>query len=145
MQELFEDFPLVIEHSIAWRDMDAFQHVNNATYFTYFESARIAYFEKIGVLTHMQETQEGPILASTQCRFKRPLKYPDTIFLCARTSDIQADRFTMQYRIVGRTLQAIAAEGEGKIVYFNYATNKKSNIPATIRNAMVALESEKSP
>ena len=58
--------------------MDAFSHVNNAKYFTYFETARMAYFEQTGVMS-LEMTREGPILASTQCRFKLPVTYPDTL------------------------------------------------------------------
>ena len=47
MEKLLQNYPVVIEIPVAWGDMDAFQHVNNVTYFKYFESARIAYFEKI--------------------------------------------------------------------------------------------------
>ena len=55
----------------------------------------------------------GPILASTQCRFRRPLAYPDRLRVGARTVDIGDDRFTMQYRIVSRTLGEVAADGGG--------------------------------
>jgi acyl-CoA thioester hydrolase len=47
MKELISTYPVIIEIPLAWGDMDAFQHVNNVVYFKHFESARIAYFEKI--------------------------------------------------------------------------------------------------
>ena len=46
MNELLTDYPIVITQEVIWADMDAYRHVNNAVYFRYFESARMAYFEK---------------------------------------------------------------------------------------------------
>ena len=46
MEKLTERYPVVIEIPVAWGEMDAFQHLNNIVYFRYFESARIAYFER---------------------------------------------------------------------------------------------------
>jgi acyl-CoA thioester hydrolase len=60
MKDTISDYPVIIEIPIAWGDMDAFQHVNNTVYFKHFESARIAYFEKINFLEVMNETDIGP-------------------------------------------------------------------------------------
>ena len=73
------DYPVTIEVPVAWGEMDAFQHVNNIVYFRYFESARIAYFDKIGIWEFMEADGVGPILASTRCSFKIPLAFPDTV------------------------------------------------------------------
>ena len=64
---------------VQWGDMDAFQHVNNTVYFRYFENARLEYFRRPGWFEFERATGIGPILASTQARFRRPLTYPDTI------------------------------------------------------------------
>lgn len=43
-----EGFPVVVRIPVLWGDMDALGHVNNARYFAWFESARIALFERVG-------------------------------------------------------------------------------------------------
>jgi acyl-CoA thioester hydrolase len=143
MSDLLESFPVVITFPIAWGEMDAFQHVNNVVYFRYFESARIAYFERLEFMELMQATGVGPILASTQCRFKIPLTYPDTLDVGARISDIGDDRFVMRYAVASRRFQKIAAEGEGLIVAFDYRENKKAALPEEIRRRIEALETSK--
>lgn len=50
MHQSLEGFPVVIELPVVWGEMDAFAHVNNVVYFRYFESARIAYLERINCL-----------------------------------------------------------------------------------------------
>ena len=140
MQTLIEKCPVVIETPIAWGQMDAFQHLNNTTYFRFFESGRIAYFERLNFLEYMEETGIGPILASTSCRFKIPLTYPDTVSIGTRVSEVQADRFTMDYYVVSHKHQKVAAEGTGLIVCFNYRENKKAPIPSELRERITQLE-----
>ncbi|MCB0148997.1 MAG: acyl-CoA thioesterase, partial [Caldilineaceae bacterium] len=53
MHDLLAGYPVVIEIPVAWGEMDAFQHVNNIVYFRYFESGRIAYFERAGMMNLM--------------------------------------------------------------------------------------------
>ncbi len=140
MKKLLADYPVTIETPVAWGEMDAFKHVNNIVYFRYFESARIAYFEKLQLMRFMEETAIGPILASTQCKYKYPLTYPDTVTVGATVSAIEEERFTMNYVVVSHTHELIAASGEGIIVSFNYRENKKTKIPDIIRERIFALE-----
>ena len=137
---LLEGYQVVIEIPIAWGDMDAYQHVNNVAYFRYFESARIAYAEKIGLHTLKERTGIGPILGSTSCKYKLPLTYPDTISVGTKISDIAEDRFTMKYVIVSHKHQKIAAEGDGVVVMFNYNEGRKTAISEEINMKIRAFE-----
>jgi acyl-CoA thioester hydrolase len=140
MRSLLEQFPIVIETPIAWGQMDAFQHLNNTAYFRFFESGRIAYFERLNFLEYLEETGVGPILASTSCRFKIPLTYPDTIFIGTRVSEVGDDRFTMDYHVVSQKHQKVAAEGTGLIVCFNYREKRKADLPNELRERIAKLE-----
>lgn len=136
--DLLHDYPMVVELPVAWGDMDAFGHVNNTVFFRYFESARIAYLGEIGFQGEGDEL--GPILASTHCRFRRPLTYPDTIRVGARTTEVQADRFTMEYRIVSEKLSDVAADGGGVVVSFHYRERRKAPLPEAVRRKIEALK-----
>ena len=140
MENLTEGYPVVIEIPVAWGEMDAFQHLNNIVYFRYFESARIAYFEKLDLLELMTQKGIGPILASTSCKFRIPLTYPDKVLSGAKVSKIEKDRFTMNYIVVSTKLERVAAEGEGLIVAYNYRENKKITIPQNMRDRIMNIE-----
>lgn len=140
MEHLLKHCPVVIETPLVWGEMDAFQHLNNTAYFRYFESARIAYFERLKLLEYMEATGVGPILASTSCRFKIPLTYPDKVSVGARVSKIEDDRFTMEYYVVSHKHQKVAAEGIGLIVSFNYKENKKAPLPSELKQRIEELE-----
>jgi acyl-CoA thioester hydrolase len=138
MTDLLEDFSIIIEIPVAWGEMDAFGHVNNIVYFRYFESARMAYLSAVGF---RGASGLGPILASTQCRFRRPLEYPDTVRVGARTVGLDDDRFTMEYRVVSLQHSALAAEGSGLIVAYDYETRAKTLLPARVRERIERIES----
>jgi len=131
-----KQYPFLLEDKVEWGDMDAFQHVNNTMYFRYFERIRFVCFDRLGVLDEMERSGIGPILASTQCRYRSALTYPDIILTGTRITDMKADRFLMKYGIYSMKDQCVAAEGEGFIIYFDYNNNSKVNIPATLYNAM---------
>jgi len=140
MKELISAYPVVIEIPVAWGDMDAFQHVNNIMYFKYFESARISYFGKINFMKVMNKTGIGPILASTQCRYKIPLTYPDYVTVGAKVDTIEKERFIMKYAVISHRHEKIAALGEGVLVTFDYQNNKKALIPDDIKKRIIVLE-----
>jgi len=140
MSTLLKDYPVIIEFPVAWGEMDAFQHINNIAYFRYFESARIAYFEKMDIIGYMMETGIGPILAATSCKFKIPLSYPDKVLIGAKVVSIEEDRFIMNYLVVSAKHQKVAAEGDGVIVTFNYREGKKVTVPEVVRQKILDFE-----
>ena len=135
-----ESFPVTIQIPVAWGEMDSLQHVNNIVYFRYFESVRMAYFERIGYMEYMEDTGLGPILASTQAKFRRPLTYPDTVTIGTSVPHLETDRFTMEFRIVSQQQNAVAADGSGVIVSYDYRKLEKAPMPDVIRQRILELE-----
>jgi acyl-CoA thioester hydrolase len=82
----------------------------------------------------------GPILASTNARYRRPVVYPDTVVIGARVTEVGPDRFTQEYRIVSRAQGEVAAEGGGTLVSYDYAAGRKAPLPERVREAIRALE-----
>lgn len=139
MNDLLKDFPIQVEQELVWGDMDAFQHINNAVFFRYFEDVRMLCFEEIGVNEHMTEHNVGPILANTQADFKAPLIYPDKITVGIKVDDIQTKRFLTHYSIYSHKLNRIAGTGTGLIVYYDYSQGKSCTIPDSIRQNLLSL------
>ncbi len=78
-EPLLAEFRVVITLPVQWGDQDAFGHVNNTVYFRWFESARIAYFARIGLSHALNADPIAPILASISCDYRRPITFPDTV------------------------------------------------------------------
>ncbi len=140
LKQLEKDYPVILSQDIAWGDMDAFGHVNNTVYFRYFENARIEYFSRIGVLLEDKQLRVGPILASAHCNFRIPLDFPDHIHIGIRSRLLSAKKFSMEFAVFSERHGAIAAEGDGLIVYYDYAAGKSCEISDAIVGAIKMLE-----
>jgi len=140
MEKDLADYPVVVNVPVAWGEMDAFGHVNNIVYFRYFETARIAYFEKLDVPEFLERDPIGPILAETTCRFRAALSYPDTVSIGARVMSIGEDRFVMHYAVFSHKLGRMAAEGEGTMVCYDYGQNRKAPVPEKLRRRIEETE-----
>lgn len=138
---ILSEYPVVLQQDVIWGDMDAFRHVNNTVYFRYFEDARIAYFDKIGVHKIKETMEVGPILATTYADFKIPLEYPDRIHIAGRSTILGPRKFSMSYLIYSERFDGIAATGEGLLVFYDYANGASCEIPSKIVTAIEALES----
>ena len=125
---------------VQWGEMDAYGHVNNVVYFRWFESARMSYFARIGWPEIERETGVGPILHSTQARFRAPLHWPDEVEVGVSVADVQDDRFTMRYAVTSRSLGRLVAEGSGLVVAYDYRAGAKARLPEAVRARIAELE-----
>ncbi|MGR5133355.1 acyl-CoA thioesterase [Vibrio alfacsensis] len=141
MDTLLNDFPVITEIKVAWGEMDALQHVNNAVYFRYFETARLDYFNKINLLVDLKTTQVGPVLSETQCRYKLPVTFPDTLLIGSRVVDMQEDRLTMEYQVLSKKWGKITTIATATGVMFDFKNNVKTAIPNHVRHSILELES----
>ena len=116
---------------IRWGDMDAMWHVNNAVYFRYIESARIAWFESLGFVADPRGT--GPVVVNASCTFLRPLVYPGDIEL--RTFAGQPGRSSFETRVeIRRNGDAtLCAEGRAKVVWVDHAAGRSIPLPDAMR------------
>ena len=132
MSKLEEDYPIILIQDVVWGDMDAFQHVNNTVYFRYFEDARWEFFNRSGVNAYKEKHNIGPILAATNCDFRLPLAFPDRIHIGARYTVPSPKKINMEYAVYSEKLDAIAAEGEGLLVYYDYGQGQSCDVPREI-------------
>jgi acyl-CoA thioester hydrolase len=140
-QDLLAGYPVVIRIPIQWGEMDAYGHVSNVVFFRYFESARVLYLERCGLLESYERDKVGAILHSTSCRFRRPLYYPDTAVVGTRVIELGEDRLTMSHELVSEAQDALAAEGTAVVVSYDYTRREPVRIPDDVRAAIEKLES----
>ncbi|HEX3997828.1 MAG TPA: thioesterase family protein [Pirellulales bacterium] len=135
-------FPVVVSLPVQWGEQDMFGHVNNVVYFRWFESARIAYLDRVGLSELMERERIGPILAAISCSYRRQLTFPDTVDVGSRITRIGRTSLTMTHALHSRAQAALVAEGESTIVVFDYRAQKPFPVPAEIREAVASLQTE---
>lgn len=129
-------YPVQLEIPVAWGDMDAFGHVNNTVYFRWFESARMAFFERIGIGSDRPK-KVGPILAKTTCDFLAPVEYPATVVVAVRAQRIGNTSFVMEHEVA--TGGTLVARGGAVVVLIDYTTGEKVRVPDEMRAAIASL------
>jgi len=120
--------------------MDSLGHVNNAVYFRYIESGRIAYFNAIGAGADLGGGGEGPILADIQCSFIGQLRYPAQIDVGTRTAKIGTKSFTVEAGIFLAGEDAPIATSKAVVVWFDYVSQQTAQLPDTLRKRVLELE-----
>lgn len=108
---------------VRWGDMDAFGHVNNAVFFTYCESARIAFFAAVdtdGLAAAAGPDQRlGPGLVSASLDFRRQVHYPAEVDVGLRVGRIGGKSYTLEYALF--VADDVVAEGTSVVVWVDYA------------------------
>jgi acyl-CoA thioester hydrolase len=139
---LLQPYHVVITLPVQWGEQDGFQHVNHAVYFRWFESARIAFWDRAGLWGMVKQSRVGPILASVSCDYRRQLTYPDTVLVGSRVVRLGRTSFAMEQVVVSSAQRAVAAQGRSTIVVFDYAASAPTPIPVSLRRAMEELQGQ---
>ncbi len=130
------DYPVIYEQNVAWGDMDAFGHVNNVIYYRYIESARICYLDVLNIF----KLDINTVVASSQCKYLKPVFYPDQLKIGVRVEEIRNSAFRMNYLIWSSTQQQNVALGEAVIVCVDKESMQKTLIPEIIREKIIKIE-----
>lgn len=114
-----------IEIQVRFADTDAVGHINNASYATWSELARLRFLEESG------NAPVSFILAHLAIDFRRQVDYTDTVHVESRISAIGNTSFTMAQVVYANG--AVAAEVKSVIVSFDYQAQRSIPIPAAFR------------
>ena len=90
-----ENFPFYHKIKTRWRDLDAFRHVNNATFLSYIEDARILFFKRWNI--NLKE--KSLIVASVKIDYIKQLDHPSNLVIGQKVSRIGTTSFDIQSAI----------------------------------------------
>lgn len=118
---------------VAYVDVDVMDHVNNATYFTYMETARCHYYLRLTGLGRIRDLDI--IVASQRCDYLRGLRYDEEFDLTVWPTRIGTTSFTLSYafRMPGGE---IVARAETVIVAYDYSKDQKKPLAPDLRKKL---------
>jgi acyl-CoA thioester hydrolase len=127
----------VVPMDVTFRDIDAFGHVNNAVFFTYFETARtVLWFH----LTGGQDAFDiSFIVARAECDFKAQIRM-ERIEVLVRISEMRNTSLDFLYEI-HKADGTLAATGKVVAVLFDWTTRTKKPIDDELRKKVLSVES----
>jgi acyl-CoA thioester hydrolase len=133
-----EGYRYVYAQEVAFRDLDAFGHVNNAVYLTYIENARIGYVRDVlGI-----ESLDGllMIVASVKIDFRSRANLGETLEIGARTTRVGTKSFDLEHEIRSQDGRLVA-EASTTLVAFDYEGDRTMPIPPEWRERIENYES----
>jgi len=119
-----DDFPFTHEIKTRWRDLDAFRHVNNATFLSYIEDARILFFKRWSI--NLKE--KSLIVASVKIDYISQLEHPSDIIIGQKISRLGTKSFDVQSAIFTKNDKRLVCTSTVTTVCFNFLKNKSVKV-----------------
>ena len=128
-RDLLGPFSHEVAIEVRFADTDGMRHVNNATYLTYCEIARLRYWTDVTGegFSDGNAGAESLILAEARITYRDQTHYGETVIVQSRATRIGTSSFTLQHRLsagpAGGTRRLVAVS-ESVLVRFDYATER---------------------
>ena len=129
-------YPFVCPIQVRWRDLDAFGHVNNATFASYVEMARTEVWRK---RFGGREAMDIPFFVKRlEIDFRRPVGLYDEVRVWLRVGEIGGASFTFEYLIEADG--AAAAEAITTLACVDNTTGRPVRMPNALRATLATLQ-----
>lgn len=121
--------------TVRWRDLDAFNHVNNSNFLTFLEEARLQWLQHVRG-SWFSETAM-PVLASSHVNYRRPIAWPAQLAIELACTRLGGSSITLAHRIVDAADPAcLYSDGDVVLVWMNPESGKAVPLPQAIRDAI---------
>lgn len=137
MPEGWSDGWYVVPWQVIFRDLDAFGHVNNATFFTYFEWGRARLWFALNELAGVPR-DIGFIVARAECDFKQQLNI-EPIEIRTRIAELRNTSIEFATEIRRDDGRQIAATGRVVVVLYDWERQQKVMIGDEFRQKVLEL------
>lgn len=121
-----------------WMDNDAYGHVNNVVYYSWFDTAVNAYLIEQGVLDIHQGETIGLVI-ETQCNYFSPLAFPQTVEAGIRVSRLGGSSVRYEVGLFAAGEALTAARGHFVHVYVDKQTRRPQPLPAPLKTVLETL------
>jgi acyl-CoA thioester hydrolase len=133
------DYTLWEDCAVRASDMDARGHVNNATYFAYFEIVRTNFFMDSPAIAGRQSAGHAPFIVAQECSYHGQIRYPADVEIGMRVKKIGNKSFASEYVVCRRGESEALALGSSTHAWTLVKEGKATPIPEDVRAALEAL------
>ena len=121
-----------------WADNDVYGHVNNVTYYSYFDTAVNQNLVERGAL-HVTDSTEIGVVVETMCRFFKPVAFPDPLEAGLRVEKLGKSSIRYGIGIFRKGDVEAAAAGHFVHVYVRRSDFQVAPVPDAVRRAVEGL------
>ncbi|MFW1753911.1 acyl-CoA thioesterase [Acinetobacter wanghuae] len=130
-----QDYAFFLPIQTRWADNDMFGHVNNVTYYSYFDTAANALLIQHAGFDPKQSPMIG-LVVNSNCQFNQELSYPEVIEVGVAIERIGRSSLTYDLAIFKQGQTEAAAQGNFVHVFVERETRKSTSIPLEMRDAL---------
>jgi acyl-CoA thioester hydrolase len=116
-------------------DNDAYGHVNNVVYYSYFDTVVNEYLIRAGVLD-VERSEVIGLVVETQCRYFSELSFPQTVHAGLRVARIGTSSVRYEIGIFADAADTACAQGHFVHVYVDRNSRRPTALPAPLRAAL---------
>lgn len=119
--------------AVRWRDLDAFNHVNNSKYLSFLEEARLQWMMTLpgmGLDDHV-----APVVAAAQLNYRRPIEWPAQVEVELFVERLGNTSVTVGHRILagGDGAPVLYCDGHVVMVWIDRGTGSAAPLPTAVR------------
>jgi acyl-CoA thioester hydrolase len=131
-------FPHFLEIPTRWMDNDAYQHVNNVVYYSYFDTTVNRFLIDHGVLDIHADRIVG-LVVDTACSYFSSIAFPDTVHAGLRVAKVGTSSVRYELALYRNDERRPAAAGHLVHVYVDRENNTPVSIPDPVRAALAEI------
>ena len=121
-----------------WMDNDAYGHVNNVVYYSWFDTAVNAYLIEHGVLDIHHGHAIG-LVVETQCNYFSPLAFPQTVEAGLRVARLGSTSVRYEVALFAQDQDLCAARGHFVHVYVDRVSRRPVSLPDPLKQLLETL------
>lgn len=132
------EYPHFLALATRWMDNDAYGHVNNVVYYSFFDTAVNRFLVERGVL-RIEDSPVIGLVVETGCRYFRPLSFPETVEVGVRVAHLGSSSVRYELAVFRQGDDTASAEGHFVHVYVDRGTRAPTPLPADLRAALEVI------
>ncbi|HUJ24872.1 MAG TPA: thioesterase family protein [Myxococcales bacterium] len=133
-----DDFPHFLRIETRWMDNDVYGHVNNATYYSFFDTAVNKHLLDAKVLD-LEGSPAFGVVVETGCKYMKSIAFPDVIHAGMRVTKLGNSSVRYELALFRNDEPDASAEGWFVHVYVDRAMRRPVRIPDEVRAALAPL------
>jgi acyl-CoA thioester hydrolase len=126
--------------TVRFADLDAQGHVNNAIYLTYLESARLGYYEKVGIWERETGVNTGMVVAHIDIDYLAPIFLGQAVQVGLRLGRLGQRSFTLEFLIESVHGKTPLARGTSVMVPYDGKSKKSIPVSPAWRQKLIQFE-----
>ena len=132
-------YPAFLAIPTRWMDNDVYGHVNNVTYYAYFDTVVNEHLTRAAKLDIRNGSAIG-IVVETACRFHKPLSFPEIVDAGMRVARVGHSSVTYEIGLFRADDDDAAATGRFVHVWVDREKRRPIAVPAAVRAALAPLQ-----